>query len=73
MVVVCEHEFGNASGHSMLASGIAVTATFDLFFATDGLEMTSKVLCRCLILVAAGAYACLMGFSRVVIGVHTWN
>jgi hypothetical protein len=34
-VVVCEEEFGNASGHAMLASGLVVTASFDLFQVSE--------------------------------------
>jgi membrane-associated phospholipid phosphatase len=58
----CNTDFGNPSGHSMLSMGQAVTL---------GRSLTGKK--RNIVLYGGVAFALLIGFSRVVLGVHGIN
>jgi len=66
----CDSEFGNPSGHSLIAAAMAVTIALDIAHHSVN---HCKVLWNLLICTLAAAYFLLMGFSRVVLGVHSLN
>lgn len=66
----CDSEFGNPSGHSLIAAAMAVTIALDIAHHSVN---SCKILWNLLIWTLAVAYFLLMGFSRVLLGVHSLN
>jgi membrane-associated phospholipid phosphatase len=69
---VCTLEYGNPSGHSMMAAVMSVTLAFEMMEFIGGDRLRHWLLAYFLLQIAM-AYTFLMGLSRVVLGVHSWN
>ena len=70
----CVPEYGNPSGHSLEAAAVSFTLYLDLMM---GFSTRSKKKYLWIYSILFGifpvAYSFTMGFSRIVLGVHTWN
>jgi len=72
----CSSEYGNPSGHSLSAAGLALIPALDIIqHAVYGSNLSKavKIMLGVLTIVIAIIYAWTMGYSRVVVGVHSWN
>jgi membrane-associated phospholipid phosphatase len=71
----CTAEFGNPSGHSLLAIAYPLVLYLDIFETPErrharGERMTYG---QIISLVCVFLYAILVGFSRLYLRVHSWN
>jgi len=69
--ISCSKEFGNPSGHSLLAAsiGFAVCADAIRYSLKTKLSAIKIVVC----VLVASAYIFCLGYSRIVLAVHSWN
>jgi membrane-associated phospholipid phosphatase len=56
----CSKEYGNISGHALYASTCAFTIAFD----NSGSPLS---------VLMAATYACIMSYSRIILGTHSLN
>ena len=73
----CSTQFGNPSGHSLFSMGAAVFTWLDYnalarVHADDG-TLWTKWYTRAALLLVAVTYGLTIGYSRVVLGAHSWN
>jgi len=64
-------EYGNPSGHSLIASNLAFGILFDMLEREKKRKYNRApdIICSFLAIL----YVLLMGLSRVIIAAHTWN
>jgi len=71
--IECSMEYGNPSGHSMIAGAMASAIFFDLVTyhsqRSNGVRIAYGILHAFIALFYIGV----MGFSRIIIAVHSWN
>ena len=73
----CSTQYGNPSGHSLFALGSALTIWLDYNASMKKEKHTNSIFSRwytrffCLII--ALAYGFLIGYSRIVLGAHSWS
>lgn len=74
----CSVQYGNPSGHSLFSMGTALTIWLDYnsFISQSPRwrhNFLSKVYTRGAFLVLAITFSLTIGYSRIFLGVHTWN
>jgi membrane-associated phospholipid phosphatase len=69
----CALEYGNPSGHSMMAAVISVSFAFELSEALGKQRLLYLQVGMFVFLSLATGYIFLIGWSRVISGVHSWN
>ena len=70
----CSMQYGNPSGHSLNSMGIAMTVWLDYnHYAARGLVKYSSTAWRIFFLFLALLFGLSIGYSRVFMGVHSWN
>ena len=74
----CSTQYGNPSGHAFMSMSMAMTLWLDANHVwttspdyTDSLH--SIIYTRLAYLLVALTFTVTVGFSRVIIGVHSWN
>jgi membrane-associated phospholipid phosphatase len=65
----CSHEYGNPSGHSLFVSGAFVFMFLNYFHNSNSKQISIPLYIAAL--VGTLMFICLMGFSRVYVGVHS--
>ena len=73
----CSTQYGNPSGHSFTALATALTIWLDYYDSMKAEKYNGSFLGRWYVslafLVLAVGFSFTIGFSRIVMGVHTWN
>lgn len=70
----CQLEYGNPSGHALEAAAFSFTVYLDSLLSMSNRSKRKYLVCYSLMwLPFPVVYTYAMGFSRVVIGVHSWN
>jgi len=69
--ISCSKEFGNPSGHSLLAASIAFAVCADAIRYTSKTRMLAIEHFFCVLV--ASAYIFCLGYSRIALAVHSWN
>ena len=68
----CSAGYGNPSGHSMMAATFAVAVILETFESAKGKTVSRVVICV-LVGLLMTAYFILLGWSRLIVGVHSLN
>ena len=72
--VQCSTEFGNPSGHSMFSLGSTLTVWLDLNqYVSQNESVLRAWYVRVILLLGAILFGITIGYSRVILGVHSWN
>lgn len=71
--IECSMEYGNPSGHSMIAGTMASALFFDLLIQNKDRTRNVRIAYALLHGFIALFYIGVMGFSRIIIAVHSWN
>ena len=69
----CSMEYGNPSGHSMIAATFAFALVFDHMEINKNRTRNVRIAYAIAHTCAAVLYAFIMGISRVIVAAHTWN
>ena len=69
----CSMEYGNPSGHSMIASTLAFALVFDHMETNKNRTRNVRIAYAIAHTCAAVLYAFVMGISRVIVAAHSWN
>jgi len=73
----CSTQYGNPSGHSLMSLGTALTIWLDYNSSMQKEKYVgsffSRWYIRLALLFAALAFGFTIGYSRVVLGAHSWN
>ena len=72
--VQCTTQYGNPSGHSMFSIGVALTMWLDVNqYISENETVLKAWYYRMLLLLGVIVYGLTIGYSRVILGVHSWN
>ena len=71
--MTCSTQYGNPSGHSLFAMGTALTIWLDYNATVTNTCFWGRWYTRLALLIAALTFGVTIGYSRVVLGVHSWN
>ena len=69
----CSMEYGNPSGHSMIATTLAFALVFDHMETNKNRTRNVRIAYAIAHTCAAFLYAFLMGISRIIVAAHSWN